>query len=55
MRKNEIYSGLEMKKKLLAGIMKVSDAVSSTLGARGRTVMIEQEFGVPHIDRKSVV
>lgn len=54
MRKNEIYSGLEMKKKLLAGIMKVSDAVSSTLGARGRTVMIEQEFGVPHITKDGV-
>lgn len=54
MRKNEIYSGIEMKQKLLAGIKKVSDAVTSTLGAKGQTVIIEKEFQVPHITKDGV-
>lgn len=54
MRKNEIFSGSEMKQRLLVGIKKVADAVTSTLGAKGQTVIIEQEFGVPHITKDGV-
>ena len=39
----QIQSGDEARKKLLAGVDAMCDAVGSTLGARGRTVLIESE------------
>ena len=54
MIKNDIHSGKEFKEKLLAGIHKVSSAVSSTLGAKGQTVIIQKEFQIPHITKDGV-
>ena len=42
------------KAKLIAGIDKMADAVGSTLGASGRTVLIEGDFGNPHITKDGV-
>ena len=42
------------KAKLIAGIDKMADAVGSTLGASGRTVLIEGDFGAPHITKDGV-
>ena len=39
------------KAKLIAGIDKMADAVGSTLGASGRTVLIEGDYGAPHITK----
>jgi chaperonin GroEL len=39
----EIYFGENGQKKLKSGIKKIAGAVKSTLGARGRTVLIESE------------
>jgi len=39
----EIHFGDEGQKKLKSGIKKIAGAVKSTLGARGRTVLIESE------------
>ena len=44
----------EAKDKLTVGINKIADAVSSTLGASGRTVVIEDDFGNPHVTKDGV-
>ena len=40
--------------KLITGINNIADAVSSTLGAGGRTVVIEDDFGNPHVTKDGV-
>ncbi len=44
----------EARQKLLAGIDKMADAVGSTLGASGRTVLIEGDYGDPHVTKDGV-
>lgn len=54
MRKNDVYSGRDYKERLLSGIEKVAKSVTSTLGAKGRTVIIEKDFQTPHITKDGV-
>ena len=42
------------KDKLFSGINKIADAVGSTLGASGKTVIIENDYGDPHITKDGV-
>jgi len=42
------------KSKLTLGIKKIADAVGSTLGASGKTVIIEDDFGNPHVTKDGV-
>ena len=44
----------EAKDKLVEGINKIAAAVSSTLGASGRTVVIEDDFGNPYVTKDGV-
>jgi len=44
----------EAKSKLTVGINKIAEAVGSTLGASGRTVVIEDDFGNPHVTKDGV-
>ena len=44
----------EAKDKLVKGINKIAAAVSSTLGASGRTVVIEDDFGNPYVTKDGV-
>ncbi len=44
----------EGRDKLISGIDKLTAAVSSTLGAGGRTVVIEDDFGNPHVTKDGV-
>ena len=44
----------EAKKKLIAGIDKLAEAVGSTLGASGRTVVLEDDYGNPHVTKDGV-
>ena len=44
----------EAKKKLIKGIDKLAEAVGSTLGASGRTVVLEDDFGNPHVTKDGV-
>lgn len=44
----------EAKNKLIAGIDKLAEAVGSTLGASGRTVVLEDDFGNPHVTKDGV-
>jgi chaperonin GroEL len=46
-RLKEICSDQDAKKRLLEGIEKVSNVVGSTMGYRGRTVLIESDGGFP--------
>ena len=45
--KSEIvnFGVFELKTKLLSGVKKLNDSVSSTLGPAGRTVLIKGEYG----------
>lgn len=42
-----IASGEDARERLLQGINTLADVVTSTLGYRGRTVLIESQFGLP--------
>lgn len=44
----------EAKDKLIAGIDKLAEAVGSTLGASGRTVVLEDDYGNPHVTKDGV-
>lgn len=48
---NELNQGSEARKKLQAGVNKVADAVKSTLGPKGRTVIIEKSNQSPHVTK----
>ena len=50
----EIHLGNDAKSKLLNGINKLASSVGSTLGASGKTVIIEGEFGKPQITKDGV-
>jgi chaperonin GroL len=45
----DITFDTDSRRKLQQGINKVADAVSVTLGPRGRNVVLEQKFGVPQV------
>jgi chaperonin GroEL len=50
----ELHFNNTAKDKLTLGINKIADAVSSTLGASGRTVVLEDDFGNPHVTKDGV-
>ena len=50
----QFVQGTELKNKLLAGIKKLNQAVSSTLGPGGRTVLIKTETGEVKITKDGV-
>jgi chaperonin GroEL len=54
MSKTESVSGKELKDKLLSGIQKLNQAVSSTLGPGGRTVMIKDASGEIKVTKDGV-
>jgi len=54
MIEKEIIFGEDSRTRLKTGIDTLAEAVASTLGASGRTVVIEDEFGRPHITKDGV-
>lgn len=46
--------GTEARKAMLAGVNKLADAVSVTLGPKGRNVMLEKNFGAPTVTKDGV-
>ena len=44
----------DARDKILSGINKLADAVSVTMGPRGRVVMLDQSFGAPKITKDGV-
>lgn len=54
MIEKQIIFDKDGREKLYSGIQILAEAVSSTLGASGRTVIIEDQFGNPHITKDGV-
>ena len=54
MIEKNIHSGESAFDTLLKGVDTLADAVTSTLGAAGRTVIIEDQFGNPHVTKDGV-
>ena len=52
--KREILKAKEVRKKLLDGILELSTLVGSTMGPKGRNVLIERKFGYPTITNDGV-
>uniref|UniRef100_A0A0N4ZEY5 Heat shock protein 60 n=1 Tax=Parastrongyloides trichosuri TaxID=131310 RepID=A0A0N4ZEY5_PARTI len=50
----ELRFGAEGRKSMLAGVDLLADAVSVTMGPKGRNVIIEQSFGGPKITKDGV-
>jgi len=50
----EVIFGEEARRKMKAGIDKLSDAVRITLGPRGRNVILDKKFGSPDITNDGV-
>lgn len=50
----ELKFGVEGRAALLKGVETLADAVSATLGPKGRNVLIEQPFGAPKITKDGV-
>jgi chaperonin GroEL len=50
----KLIFGEEARVELLNGVEKLSSAVKSTLGPKGRTVVIEKSFGGPHVTKDGV-
>lgn len=54
MIEKELISGKEGLRRLMDGVDALADAVTSTLGAAGRTVIIEDQHGNPHVTKDGV-
>uniref|UniRef100_A0AC35U3N8 Heat shock protein 60 n=1 Tax=Rhabditophanes sp. KR3021 TaxID=114890 RepID=A0AC35U3N8_9BILA len=50
----DLQFGAEGRKAMLAGVNLLADAVSVTMGPKGRNVIIEQAFGGPKITKDGV-
>eukprot|EP01004_Peranema_trichophorum_P002338 NODE_1404_length_1975_cov_51.856371_g1191_i0.p1 GENE.NODE_1404_length_1975_cov_51.856371_g1191_i0~~NODE_1404_length_1975_cov_51.856371_g1191_i0.p1 ORF type:complete len:553 (-),score=135.02 NODE_1404_length_1975_cov_51.856371_g1191_i0:258-1916(-) len=50
----DIQFGADARAKMLDGVARLSNAVSVTLGPKGRNVVIEQTFGAPKITKDGV-
>jgi len=50
----DVRFGSDSHTKLLAGINTISNAVKSTLGPKGRNVIIQQPFKLPHVTKDGV-
>lgn len=44
----------EGRNKLINGVNKLAEAVGTTLGAGGRTVVLQDDFGNPHVTKDGV-
>ena len=53
MAKQLLYSD-EARRKILAGVEKLSKAVVVTLGPKGRNVVLDKKFGSPTITKDGV-
>src|SRR6056300_1364899 len=54
MIEKQIDYGNDAQSKLRSGVNKLADAVKTTLGAGGNTVILEDELGRPHITKDGV-
>nr|CCC93791.1 unnamed protein product [Trypanosoma congolense IL3000] len=50
----DIRFGTEARQSMLKGVQRAVDAVATTLGPKGRNVIIEQSYGAPKITKDGV-
>ena len=50
----DLVFGAEARKEMLAGVNILADAVETTMGPKGNTVIIEQGWGGPKITKDGV-
>lgn len=50
----EVKFGVDARQKMLIGVNVLADAVKVTLGPKGRNVVIEKQYGAPHITKDGV-
>ena len=50
----QIKFDADARQKILAGVEKLSNAVTSTLGPSGRNVILDKKFGSPQITKDGV-
>ena len=50
----QLVFGAEARTKLKSGIDQLTEAVGSTLGPKGRNVVISKQFGTPHVTKDGV-
>jgi len=50
-RKQELKFGVEARASLLVGVETLAKAVATTLGPKGRNVLIESSYGAPKITK----
>ena len=54
MIEKKIYFGDDAWEKIVSGVQKLDEAVGSTLGPNGRTVIMEDDFGNPHVTKDGI-
>jgi chaperonin GroEL len=54
MTAKDVKFGLDSRSKLVAGVDVLANAVRTTLGPKGRNVVIQKPFGAPHITKDGV-
>ena len=54
MQAKDVSFGLESRTKLVNGVNVLANAVRTTLGPKGRNVVIQKPFGAPHITKDGV-
>ena len=54
MAAKQIIFDQAVRGKLIAGVHILADAVSTTMGPKGRVVMIDQSFGAPRVTKDGV-
>ena len=50
----DIIFGKDAREKILAGVKQLADAVSATMGPKGRNVLIEKSYGGPTVTKDGV-
>jgi len=54
MTAKDVKFGIDSRSKLVAGVDVLANAVRTTLGPKGRNVVIQKPFGAPHITKDGV-
>ena len=54
MSAKQLIFGADARKRILVGVTKLSEAVSATMGPKGRNILIERKYGAPTVTKDGV-
>ena len=54
MAAKEVRFGIDARKRMLDGVNILADAVKTTLGPKGRNVVLDKSFGAPTVTKDGV-